>query len=605
MKTRSVILLSLLLAALAMAPAAGAEQPLGPAEYTSVEELALVIAGYFPKVRGAVTAVKNGTITIDRGRKDGIVPNMVLSLWREGKELLHPVTKTVIGRAEDEVGTIEITSAAEDSATAMMKRQVLPPRAGDRARMTPRKINIAVVPLKSDRPEIIEGLVERLGGLGRFTVLEPPKVAAFMQQRKQRDASLVREMGTAFALDAVVTLAILPSEEKHLVTARIFYADEEQPLDTIVATLNLATKRAALGDIRPFFAPLSEQKALGSRMPDLPTDVRYLAVADVDGDGGMEFVFSDARSVAAYRLSDGGWTSVGAEEPLSEERRQQQIWIDAADINGNGRAEIFVTRMLNGVVSSYALELERGAFRRVADVPGFLRVVPLPGRGPVLAGQDYSRERLFEGQPKEYRWSEGSYAASAAISVPDGVPLYGFTIANLGEDQPLFAAYDRDEHIVIYAAGTPLWKSEEEYVSVATKIVKPLTGLDAVLGKEATVFDRNFDTASARNERLRTVRLPARILSADISGKGVDDVIVAKNKSGSFLGGFSGGEMHGLSWTGARLNPRWSVKELPGMVLDIAVAAAGNGRFVAYGLVKESGGLFKKDKYWLEKYESR
>ena len=603
MVKRWIALLVLLVSV--VVPLARAEMPLGPAEYTSVDELALVIAGYFPKLRGEVTAVQNGTVTISLGRKDGIVPNMVLSLWREGKDILHPLTKAVIGRSEDEVGAIEVTNAAESSSTAVMKRQVLVPRPGDRARMSPRKINIAVVPLRSDRPEIIEGLVERLGELGRFTVLEPPKVTAFLQERKQRDATLVREMGAAFALDAVVTVAILPTEDKQLVTARIFYSDETQPLDTIVATLNLTTKREALGDIRPFFAPAKEVKVAGSRTPALPRPARYFTIADVDGDGAQEFVFSDAQVVSVYRLAETGWTEVWTETLPAGETKQQQIRIDAADVNGNGKAEIFVARMLRGVATSYVLELREGSFLRIAELPGFLRVVKVPGRAAALVGQEYDPENLFAGAPKEYRWSEGTYAVSAVLAVAKGVNLFGFAIADLGEERPLLAAYDKDDRVVVYATDTPLWKSEEEYLAVTTQVIRPLTGLDAVLGRDATALDRSFGTSAEQSERLRAVRIPGRIVAADIAGKGIDDIIAAKNEARTFLGGTSNGEVHGLSWTGVRLNPRWSIKELPGAVLDVGAAPAGSGRYAAYALVKEDRGLFRKTEYWLEKFEEK
>lgn len=599
------VLLALVLIVLAIAPLARADVSLGPAEYTSVDELALAIAGYFPKLMGEVTAVQGGTVTINLGEKDGIKPNMVLSLWRQGKELLHPVTKAVIGRAEDEVGAIEVTGVAESTATAQMKRQVLAPQPGDRARISPRKINIAVVPLRSDRPEVIEGLVERLGELGRFTVLEPSKVAAFLQERKQRDATLVREMGTAFALDAVVTVAILPTEDKQLVTARIFYSDETQPLDTIVATLNLTSKREALGDIRPFFAPLKQIAAAGNKTPELPLAARYFTIADVDGDGAVEFIFSDTHTVAVFRLAEGGWTAVASEAVPGADVKQQQIWIDAADINGNGKAEIFVSRMLNGSVTSYALELREGSLQRTAVLPGYVRVLSMPGSKAVLVGQDYNADTLFSGAPKEYQWDGSTYAVGAVMSAARNTNLFGFAVANLGEAQPLLVSVDKDDHLVLYTGETRLWKSEEEYPAVATTVVMPLTGLDSVLGREPTNLDRGIGSSAAQSEGRRTARLPGRILAADITGKGVDDVIVAKNESRSFVGGYGNGELHGLTWTGARLDPRWSLKELPGAVLDIGVGPGGNGKHAAYALVRKDSGLFKKDVYWLERYQEQ
>jgi hypothetical protein len=602
---RTSFILVILLSVLMAVPQARAETPLGPDEFSSVDELALAIAAYFPKVKGEVTSVQGTQITVNLGRKDGIVPNMELSLWREGRALLHPVTKAVIGHAEDEVGTIEVTLVSDATSTAVMKRTVLEPRVGDRARITPRKISLAVLPLRNDRPDIIEGLVERLGELGRFSLLDQAKVTAFLKDRKQRDATLVREMGTAFALDAVVAVAILPSDSKYLVTGRIFYADETQPLDTIVATLNLGSKREALGDIRPFFAPLQELKVAGKKTPVLPVDARYFTLADVDGDGKIEYVVSDATKFFVYRLDADSWKELAEEPVATSDRDQQEIAISAADINKNGKAEIFVTRMLDGKVSSRVFELQDGALKQIAAMPGFLRVLNVPGRGLALIGQDYDPATLFTGQPRELVWSGAGYTTDASMAIPKGMNIYSFTLANMGESQPLLVGFDTEDHLMVYTSDTVLWKSEEEYQSAPTMVLKPLTGVDAVLGRAPTDMDRASSTSAALNERFRMVRIPGRILAADLPGKGLDDIIVANNDINSIIGSFKGGEIQGLTWTGARLNPRWNVKDLAGPVLDIQVAKTDDGKYETYALIKKSGGLFKKDNFWIEKFEGK
>ena len=60
--------------------------------------------------------------------------------------------------------------------------------------------------------------------------------------------------------DVVVTIEILPSDGRYLVTAGIFYADDARQLDTITAMLDLRTKREAFGEVKPFFAPANEKK---------------------------------------------------------------------------------------------------------------------------------------------------------------------------------------------------------------------------------------------------------------------------------------------------------------------------------------------------------
>jgi len=598
---KKVLVIAVLLVSL-LSSSAFADKALGPEEFTSVDELAYAISAYFPKVQGGVTAVQGDRLTLAIGEKNGLLPGMALTLWRDGKEILHPVTKAVIGRTEDEVGTIEVLSVKEATSIAVMKKQLKAPQTGDRARITPKKIGIAVLPLRNDRPEIIQNLAGRLGELGRFNVLGNDKVAAFLKDKKQRDTGLIKEMGGTFSLDAVVAIGLYPSEGKYLVTGRIFYPNDEKPLDTIVAMLNLTTKREALGDVRPFFAPV---KASGEKSPDLPLDARYFAVADLDGDNAAEYVFSSEKKISIYRSEPAGWKEVWSETVSRDEKDMQQFHIDVADINGNGKPEIFVTRMLNGRVSSYVIEFQDGSFKRTAEVPGFLRVITYPGRGMVLIGQDYSAEKFFDGKPREYAWSGSAYVPGTEMVLPKGVDLYSFVFADFGESHPLLVSFDNDHRLVVYSGETPLWKSEEKYLTVETELVKPLTGFDATMGREPTTLDKANVTAASFIDKSRLVRISGRIVAVDLNGSGKEDLVVAKNTPAVYLGDYNGGELEILAWNGVRLEPRWNVKDLPGPVLDIQVTRSAKTGLQINGLVKVPGGIFGKDVLRVEKYQGK
>lgn len=587
-------LIAVIILILALAVPATADRPLGPDEFTSIEELAFAVASYFPKAAGEVRSVQGGQITLGIGRKDGIVPNMVLSLWREGKEIQHPVTKAVIGRAEEEIGTIEVTAAAEATSTAVMKRRVKEPQAGDRARMSVRKVALAVVPLKNEKPEIIEGVVERLNEHGRFTVVEQQKINAFLKEHKQRDTSLVRDLGAAFMVDAVVAVTVIPLEGKSLVTARVFYSDETKPLDTIVSTLAYTSKREAFGDVRPFFAPVKEAS---EKTAVIPVDARFFVISDLDADGTAEYVFSDGAKLALYRLENNAWKQLWVESVPRAEDGSQHLALNAFDANGNGKPEIFVTRYVNDKVSSYAVEAQDGTFKRIADIPGFLRVFRVPGRGMVLAGQAYDLEKFFSGPPREYRWTGSDYAAGDPAAVPKGMDLYAFVPAEFGEAKPLLVAFDADDKLAVYSGDTPIWKSQEEYRAADTVVMKALNAIDA-MGQRG-----DYERSASNIDKTRLVRIHGRIVAMDVDGSGRDRIFVPRNIREMLFAGYKGGEVHGLAWNGARLDPQWSVKELPGGVLDIQAVQGPAGQVQIYGLVRDAGGLFKKATVRLERFE--
>ena len=516
------------------------------------------------------------------------------------------VTKAVLGRAEDEVGTVEIVSVDDASSKAVMKKQVLVPKAGDRARITPKKIALAVLPVRPDHPEIIQGLNERLGEIGRFSVLGADKVAAFLKDRKDRDAGLAKDLSKTYDLDATAAVSIYPTDGKSLVTARIFYADETKPLDTVVAVMNLSSKRDALGDIRPFFAPVPVKETAGPKTVDLPIDAHFFCVADLDGDGVAEYLFSNGKNLSVYRSDGSGWKELWTERPAKPELEMEQFHIDVADINGNGKPEIFVTRMLKGIVSSYVVELRDGAYARIADVPGFLRVLAVPGKGAVLIGQDYDAKKFYAGKPHEVAWSGGSYAAGPELAIPRETTLYSFVFADFGEGKLLAVSFDDDHRLVVSSGDTRLWRSEEKYLTVESVVTKPASGLDAALGRSADAEDvqRSIVGTSIAVDKSREVRVPGRMISVDMNGDGRDELVVAKNSRDILLGEYKGGEIEVLSWTGSRLEARWNVRDLAGPVRDLQVLRTEAGTSIK-GLVLVSGGLFGKDHVRVETYDGK
>ena len=575
-----VFLLVLSTAAFANATA----KPLGVEEYTSIDQLATEIASYFPKVQGEVKTVKGDRLTIALGTKDGLMPGVELTLWRDGKEIHHPVTGAVIGRSEDKVGSAEVLSLSETSSTAIVRTTVMVPKPGDKARITPKKISLAILPVRADRPEIMKALADRLNDLGRFTLLDSEKAAAFLKERKQRDNSLVREMSKAFNLDVIAAVGIYPAEGgKLLVTARLFYADEARPLDTIVAMLDLQSKKNVFGDVKPFFAPTTVEK---SSITELPFEAQLFAAADLDGNGALEYVFSDGARLHVYQQSASGWREIWAEPAVSGTRDIQHINLDVADINGNGRPEIFVTEMLNGKVVSYVVEYREGLYQRIADVPGFLRVINYPGMGRILIGQDYDPRSFFSGPPRQYLWTDGKYMLGSDISLPSGVGLYGFVFANVGETSPLLMVLDEKNHVVVYSKDNRIWRSEEAYPTVGIKVSKPATDPAGAISESV-----------AEAEKSQKVRVAGRVLALDMNGDGKDEIVLVKNIGDSFLGAYAKAEIVSLGWTGTRLEQRWTIKDIPGAVPDFQIIGQEKTGANILALVKSSGGLFSRDTY--------
>jgi len=584
------VIMQCLVALVFVTIAVAAEKPLGIKEYSSVDGLATAISSYFPKVQGEVKTVAGDRLTVALGTKDGLQQGVLLTVWRDGSEILHPVTHMVLGRIEEEIGSIEVTVVGETTCVGVMKKKLKEPKEGDKARITPKKIGLALVPLRAEHREIIQGLAERLKENGRFEMLDTEKTTAFLNDRKQRDASLIKEMGRTFKLDVVVTIEIIPTDSKDLVTAGIYYTDDARPLDTIVAMLDLRTKRDALGEVRPFFAPPMDVKY---DIMDLPFDAQLFVAADLEGTGALEYIFSDGVKLHVFKQSTSGWHEEWVEPVTYATNERKHLNLDVADINGNGKPELFVTSMLKGTVSSYVIEFRNGAYQRIAAVPGFLRVVANPNKENILIGQAYHPVSFFAGQPKRYAWADGNYVPAEEFPLPKGVELYGFAFASAGETNPLLVSLDDTDHLLVYSNGAVIWKSEETYPSIARTVMKPLTGTDAAL------------SSMSENDRILRKRLRGRVFTLDLNGDGRDEILLPKNSGETFVSRHKAAEFIALGWTGARLEQRWDIQDVSGAVLDYQILRQGAAGTRVLALVMIPGGLFSADRLSLMTYGTK
>src|SRR5258705_1888721 len=104
------------------------------------------VLALFPKVDGEVLEVHGSTVTLALGTRDGLVPNVELSLYRQGRELRHPKTGEILGRTEQAVGRLAIREVFEaySTGTTSQGSEVQP---GDRARISAGRIKLTVVPI--------------------------------------------------------------------------------------------------------------------------------------------------------------------------------------------------------------------------------------------------------------------------------------------------------------------------------------------------------------------------------------------------------------------------------------------------------------------------
>jgi len=91
-------------------------------------------------------------------------------------------------------------------------------------------------------------------------------------------------------------------------------------------------------------------------------EIRGLDVGDLDGDGKNEVVIIDRDTVYVYKWRKNRLFQFKA---IKETWASNYIYVSVADLDGNGRAEIYVSN-LSTTVSSLILEWDGGKFKEIS-----------------------------------------------------------------------------------------------------------------------------------------------------------------------------------------------------------------------------------------------
>lgn len=297
------------------------------------------------------------------------------------------------------------------------------------------------------------------------------------------------------------------------------------------------------------------------------TRIRSMSVADVDGDGNNETVFIDQHTVFIYRLLNRTLEKV-AEIPGGN--FETYLSVDAADINHNGKAEIFVTNLIEKSqrLKSFVLEWDGTAFRTISDSKNrYYRILDTDGDGKRLIAQKKGMKELFVSGVNQLVWLNDDYVDADQYPLPKGINVYGFTVGDvLNTGQPVFAAFT-DSGIIrlLENNGTEEWASSESY------------GGNPVFLQ----FDSDVYSEKGPNKEKGHYYLPQRIHISDIDNDGKRELILIKNKDAvgklfSRFRSYTSGHIQCLSWNTLGMVPKWKTPTLSGYISDYAIADVDN-----------------------------
>ncbi len=322
-------------------------------------------------------------------------------------------------------------------------------------------------------------------------------------------------------------------------------------------------------------------------------EIKSLAIGDVLGDKQNTLVIINDNSVSLYRYVAGKLELI---DEVIGEKDNNAIRVDVADINQNGRAEIFVTNLYNDKtqLKSYVLEWDGAKLVKIVqDANLYFRVVTVPGKKAVLLGQKRGITELFSKGIHNMAWMNGTYSESSLADVPRGLLLYAFSSGNAtNEGKEMTVALTSDLRLRVFdKSGDMEWTSKDKFTGGGGYMPYPV--------------DVN-DSKSSRELRNKRYYLPQRVYISDIDKDGTNEVILINNKDYAKnllpnLRFFKSGHIECLQWEGLAFGSKWRTTDVSGQVSDMVVGDLNNDGVdeIVYSVVDVPGSAFNSARSYL------
>ncbi len=285
--------------------------------------------------------------------------------------------------------------------------------------------------------------------------------------------------------------------------------------------------------------------------------INGVALGDVDGDGQIETIMITPRELHIYRSEGRAFRKIAE---LKKSFGKNLLAVDAADINENGYAEIFVTSHNSDrtVLNSYVVEYDGKNFNKIIDSSHYYyRVADTPSRGKILLGQRPRLGKPSAGAIFEMRWLNSEYVPTDPINTPRNTNLIGLTVGDvLNNGQETAVAYkDGDRIQVIDSSGEALWDNRERF------------------GGSMLYASVPWDY---RGQIQNKWYYPLRLVVWYNKAKKESEVIAVQNHdlTASKLDQFryfTKTYITGFTWDGVGLGPNWKTRQLTGYIQDFAV----------------------------------
>ena len=550
---RVVAVIGAVLVALALVTAGHTQAPAPqppPQASVSITSLVDQTVALFPQLDGDVVEAQGDTVTLSVGRKAGAQPGITLEVVREGREIRHPKTGVVLGKAEEAIGRVTITQVFDGYSLASAERaDTVKP--GDRVRTGSSRVKLALLPLRA--PGMREPLVDAannevydaLNRSGRFQLAAGDAVGAWLLQEKITPEEFMsgrrtREVLQRYKIDNLLVLHYTMVERKPFVDARVFSATRPDALLTAAFFVppsikpNPREQFSSAGGANAKQNPPPKQQSLLARLLGIESDTATyssgegaLALKEVaklnfvitgmdvsaSGDGIPRMALSDGEKIYVYRIVN---RNLEPDWTYSTFAIGKIISVQLADVTGDGKLSVIANRFDTRVdMNSFIVGVKNGKPVVLADqIDSLLYAVDDKGTGikQTIWAQRYREESFFtRGQADVVVLKNGSMVRQYAAPVPGDFRATGATFSNIaGKTSRGLAYIDAQSRLRVHSGTEEIWRSNTSVGGGGVKI-------EVVRMIE-------------RGGRSYFYQMEPTPLAIDLDGDGIQEIVVPQNK---------------------------------------------------------------------------
>lgn len=509
------------------------------------------VVALFPRVDGDVLEVQGPAVTLALGKRDGLVPGVELSFYREGRELRHPKTGEVLGKTEQAVGKMVVREVFEaySTGTATPGSEVKP---GDRARVSAGKVRLTLLPLVDGvKDGLAEAatyeLIEALNRTGRFQIALGDAVNVWLGQQGVKrqeilDGKGLGQAGERFKLDNLLVVSFTRVEKKPYMDVRLYTFPGATGLLSTALFVPPSIKAAPKGDFSAAGRPRESQtpnvvKSLLARLltgeldagtyssgessiplreiAKFPYAVVAMDVAVAPQDGVPRMVVTDGEKIYQYRVAE---QKLEAEWTYAASSRGRVFSVQFADLNGDGVLEVVANRYNpNPAILVTALVLTTSAGKPAVladDLGDILLAVDPTGEGikKTLWAQGFDQKGFFKrGDVRRLAFKSGAFVADGRVRAPSTFRATGAVFANIaGKDLRALAFVDENNRMRVAVDTEDMWRSSA-----------PVGG-GGVRLEVMTNVERGGRSFIYNSEPMP--------IAVDLDGDGVEEVVVPQNQ---------------------------------------------------------------------------